>query len=58
MDAIEELTLLRSQKLRLLSEEPIVANDCLRQMEELQEVKLLNERKINELGQFYSKPVR
>lgn len=58
MDAIEELTVLKRKQVKLSSEEPIVANNCLKQMEELHEVKMLNERKINELEQLYSKPVR
>lgn len=50
--------MLKSQKDRFLSEEPIISNKCMRQIEELQEVKLSNERKINELGQLYTKPVQ
>ncbi|XP_031636892.1 augmin complex subunit dgt3 [Contarinia nasturtii] len=58
LDAIEELTVLKGKKARLMAEEPIVADECLRKMEELQEVKLSNERKINELGQLYLKPAQ
>lgn len=58
MNAIEEITVLKVRKARILSEEPIVSDECLKQMEELQEVKLSNERKISELGQLYTKPVR
>lgn len=57
IDAIEELTVLKVQKAKLLSEEPTVFDECLRQMEELQEAKLSNVRKITELNQIYSKPV-
>lgn len=58
MNAIEEITVLKVRKARILSEEPIVSDECLKQLEELQEVKMLNERKISELGQLYTKPVR
>lgn len=58
LDAIEEITVLKGKKARISTEEPILTDECLKQMEELQEVKLSNERKIGELGQLYSKPVR
>lgn len=58
LDTIEELTILKGRKARQFSEEPIVADNCLKQMEELQEVKMSNERKITELGQLYSKQVQ
>lgn len=57
LDVVEELTVLKGQNARLSAEEPIVSNECLRQMEELQETKMSNERKINELAQLYLKPV-
>lgn len=58
MNAIEEITVLKVRKARILSEESIVSDECLKQLEELQEVKMSNERKISELGQLYTKPVR
>lgn len=57
MDAIEDLTVLNGKNVQFLSEDPTVKDECLRLMEELQEVKLSNERKISELRQLYSKPV-
>lgn len=57
MDAIEEITVLKGKKARILSEESLLGDECLRQMEEFQDIKLSNERKINDLGQLYSKPV-
>lgn len=57
LDAIEEITVLKGRKSRMCLEKPILANECLKLTEELQEAKLSNERKITELGQLYSKPV-
>lgn len=50
--------MLKGQKNKLLSDEPILTDECHKQLEELQEIRLSNERKINELGQLYSKSVR
>ncbi|XP_055309300.1 augmin complex subunit dgt3 [Sitodiplosis mosellana] len=58
LDTIEEITVLKGRTTRIISEEPILADECLKQMEELQEVKLSNERKISELGQLYLKPAQ
>lgn len=57
LEAMEDATALKVQKTRLISEEPVLSDKCLEQMVELQEVKMLNEHKINELDQLYTKPV-
>lgn len=57
MRVIGDLTDLKSKSTKLLSEEPTLGDECLRRMEELQDAKFSNERKINELGLLYSKPV-
>lgn len=58
LESIELLTVLKGQKNKLLSDEPIFTDECHKQMEELQKTRLSNERKISELGQLYSKSVR
>lgn len=58
LEAIEKLTAWRGKKSKLLLEEQTVADECMERMHELKEIRLSNERKIRELGQLYSKPVR
>lgn len=57
LNVIEKSTTLKSEKSKLLSKEQSVTDECLKMVEEFQDIRLTNERKIGEIGQLYLKSV-